>query len=462
MTRLKIQTLRDAGLSLDAIATHVGASKRTVQRVAKEAAIADPSTVDAKRDLGRPSKVTSYLPMIRDWLKAEPRLKGTAILARLEEVDYDGGKSAVYAAIRRLRPEIPKDHVSRFEAVAGEFSQHDFGQVVVRYTDGSTERVHFFVSCMKFSRMRRVFLADNERTETICHALVDAFVYFGGLPLLSVFDNPKTIVRERQKHQVKFNETFEAFCAESGVMPMATWPRRPQEKGAVENQVGYVKSSFFKALTFRDRLDLEQKLEAWHERVNDKQKSRATGETPRERHLLELSRLRPLKVDPKGYRLRYTRTVRTDGFCEFDGRRYFVGVRHVGTQATLLVSRDDVAIYRAGAFVAQHPRALIHGKCSVLPEQRSELLEKDGARSYVKRQLLLDLCPAAEYYMTEIRHRRPEHWEDQVASIYELLEIWGAERMREAFTVAAQRGVIGAEYLEAVARGDIAEEACNG
>src|SRR5207249_2131866 len=40
----------------------------------------------------------------------------------------------------------------RFEGLPGEFSQHDFGQVDVRFLDGARTRVRFFASRLKYSR----------------------------------------------------------------------------------------------------------------------------------------------------------------------------------------------------------------------------------------------------------------------------------------------------------------------
>ncbi len=69
-----------------------------------------------------------------------------------------------------------------------------------------------------------VKLVDDETTETVCHSLVDAFTYFEGVPLIAVFDNPKTIVTSRDGDRVKWNPTFGQFCAEAGIVPNATWP----------------------------------------------------------------------------------------------------------------------------------------------------------------------------------------------------------------------------------------------
>ena len=76
------------------------------------------------------------------------------------------------------------------------------------------------------------------------------------------------------------------------------WPYRPQEKGAVENLVGWVKGSFFKQRRFLDRADLEQQLREWLTEINTVRPSRATGGPPAERIAEERARLRPLKIAP--------------------------------------------------------------------------------------------------------------------------------------------------------------------
>ena len=112
------------------------------------------------------------------------------------------------------------------------------------------ERIQFFASRLKFSRLVRVRLVADQVTETVCRSLVDAFEAFGGMPLISVFDNPRTIVSSREGKHVRWQETFAQFAAECGFAPHATWPHRPREKGSVENLVGFVQSSFFKAYLF--------------------------------------------------------------------------------------------------------------------------------------------------------------------------------------------------------------------
>jgi hypothetical protein len=122
---------------------------------------------------------------------------------------------------------------------------------------------------------------------------------------------------------------------------------------------------------------------------------------------------RPSKVEPDGVP-ESRRIVRTDGYVDHLERRYFAGFEHVAKTLTARVSEHSVALWSASVHVATHPRYPLNGRYSILPEQRAQVLEKSGARPFVKRQLLADLCPAATWYMTELRHKRPETWREDV------------------------------------------------
>jgi len=74
--------------------------------------------------------------------------------------------------------------------------------VKVAYADGSSERVHFFASRLKYSRWTHVVVVPNEKVEPLIRALLMAFESFGGVPLRCVFDNPKTIVINRTLHDL--------------------------------------------------------------------------------------------------------------------------------------------------------------------------------------------------------------------------------------------------------------------
>ena len=80
----------------------------------------------------------------------------------------------------------------------GEFSRHDFGQVDVRFEDGRLERVHFFASRLKWSRIVHVVLVPDEREETLIRALLAALEAFGGVPLVTVYDGAGDATKEAE------------------------------------------------------------------------------------------------------------------------------------------------------------------------------------------------------------------------------------------------------------------------
>ena len=110
-------------------------------------------------------------PTWERWLKEDPRVASGIVLERRREKGGDAKKSAVYDFVRKLRPP-EAEGVARFEGVAGEFTQHDFGQFGVYYTDtGEKEVVHFFASRLKYSRLSHIVLFPDEKLETLCFTL---------------------------------------------------------------------------------------------------------------------------------------------------------------------------------------------------------------------------------------------------------------------------------------------------
>jgi integrase len=151
LTRHAVQVLRTAGHSYAQIAEATSLPTRTVRRVAHEAPVQhlDDGAERARRGIGRPSKTDVLRPLVIEILGKEPELMTLELLRRAREKGYRGGKAAFYDLVRELRPEGTDFHM-RFEGLPGEFSQHDFGQVDVRFVDDHVERVHFFASRLKY------------------------------------------------------------------------------------------------------------------------------------------------------------------------------------------------------------------------------------------------------------------------------------------------------------------------
>lgn len=430
LDRVRIRTLRDAGHTLEEIAATVGVGKRSVQRILKEPVIPDPESAPTpvSRGIGRPSTVGVYQDHVEGILKEEPTLPTVEILSRLRGVGYTGGKSAVYALVKAIRPPKTASPEVRFEGVPGEFSQHDFGSVKVTYAEGSSERIHFFASRLKYSRWTHVVPVPDEKVEPLIRALLAAFESFGGVPLRAVFDNPKTIVLNRDKGHIEWNPTFAHVPVDYGFGVELCWPRRANQKGSVENLVGWVKGSFFKVRRFHDREDLERQLVTWLEEVNTQRPSRATKEIPAERMNAERERLTPMAIPALAYPLRITTMVRTTGFVEYERIRYSMPPKTIGIPGTLFLYPDKVRIVTRDGTQVEHPRYPAVGNTSYRSEDRVAKLAAvhgERARLYQKRQEILDLGPPAEALMTEWVHHPRMNWKQQVEVLHDLLLWYG-------------------------------------
>lgn len=450
--RHEIQVLRRAGHAQAEVAQLARVSKRTVERVDGEDSVTtfDTDAERARRGIGRPSKAEPFRSLLVGELAVQPDVLAVELLRRAKLKGYDGAKSALYALVKELRPERPRP-VVRFEGLAGEFSQHDFGHVDVRFLDGRKERVHFFASRLKYSRWVQVTLVENEQVEALVRAMVEHFAAWGGLPLLAVFDRPKTIALKWTKEGTvtEWNPTFGAVMLDLGLGVELCWPRRPEQKGSVENLVGWVKGSFFKQRRFVDNEDLLRQLAEWHDEVNTKRPSRATRVIPAVRLSDERPRLRPLRVKPDDLALRIPVHVGPTGYVVHDTHPYSMDPDALGLPGTLYLYRDRVRIV-AGRFQAEHERKFGLDEGSTLPEHRAPrvaAVSGKRAKRYMKREHLIGLGEHALAYITELVHRRPKVWIRDVDYLHDMLERHGDDALRAAFERGLADRVFGSEYI---------------
>jgi transposase len=452
LKRHAVQVLLQAGHSQEEAARFSGISVRAVRRIAGESAVqhVDDAAERCERRIGRPSKADAFRDLATKILVEEPGLMSLEVLRRVRIAGYDGGKSAMYALIASLRP-AQVDVQMRFEGLPGEFSQHDFGQVDVRFLDGSSTRVHFFASRLKWSRWVEVTLVPDQTAETLIRTLADHFVAFGGVPLCAVFDRPKTVALHWRKsgEVTEWNPTFAYAALEVGFTAEVCWPYQPRQKGSVEQLVGWVKGSFFKQRRFRDLADLEAQLAEWQEEVNHRLANRATGVIPAVRRQEELPRLRPLRVEPADLALRYPAHVGPTAVVVFDTHSYSMPPEAAGLPATLYLFRDRVRIV-AGRHTAEHPRQRGRRQVSRLPEHRAgHLAAISGRRGkrYLKRQQLFEVGEAAVHFLTELVHRKPTAWATDVDRLHEYLQAYGPEALDRSFRAALGSGSVTVSFI---------------
>jgi transposase len=468
--RYDVIRAREAGLDARQIERLTGVPPASQRRIAHEEipfAMTD-TELHQVRQVGRPGVLTPSLrQQIDTWLAEEPALKVAEILRRLTtDYHYRDGKNPVYGYVRQVRPpKAPRLPVVRFEGVAGEFAQHDFGTLTLAYLNGTAEKLGFYAGRLKYSRMLHVALFPGETAEAYIRGLEAAAWVWGGLPLFQVVDNTKATVLRRVPDpttgevRIRYNAHFATFLREVGVFAEPTAPYAAQQKGSVENLVGFVKDGFFRARRFRHRPDLEGQLPEWLHYVNAERPCDATGVIPAVRLREEQPRLYPLPFGEAGYGLAYPAVVGRDARVRCLGYAYSTPAGWIGQAVVARVHPRQVVLHYHDQRVV-HPRLPSNGRYSLLPEHRAALFVKPRGRVMAQRQFLMDLSPEAEAFFTELVHRRPHTWRQQDLPVaWQLFEELGELRLQEALRYCLAQGAIGGEYLRAYAEAWAAEGA---
>lgn len=462
-TRYDVIRARRARLGARKVQELTCVPPRTQRRIVHEEIPFGMSDQDLHKKLavGRPSVLPEKLRAEIDALLGEDSgIKSVEVLRRLRsEHDYVAGKNPVYDYVKAMRPLKGAIPVVRFEGMAGEFCQHDWGKLTVSYLDGSSEKLIFFAARLKYSRMIHVCLVEGESTEALIRGMESAARAFDGLALINVIDNTKAGVIKRLrdpdtgKETIHYQQQFGYFLREMNLLAEPTYPYSGNQKGAVENLVRFVKEGFLLARRFRHRADLLLQLGEWQRYVNEERPCEATGEIPAKRWEVERPRLKPLPLGEEGYGLHYPAVVGRDAFVNCKGYRYSAPDTWIGQAVAARVHPDTVVLHYNQEHLV-HPRIPSNGRYSLLAEHRPALFVKPRGAVMAKRQILVDLCPAAEDFFTELVHRRPATWREQDLPIaWELFEKEGEARIREAFAYCVRREAIGGEYLRAWAEG---------
>ena len=87
--------------------------------------------------------------------------------------------STVYRLLASVRAAMPAARKVRFEGVASEFAEFDFGEVSVRLEDGTWRTGHFAGYRLRYSRWIHVGLVPNERVEAVIRSLLANFAASG-------------------------------------------------------------------------------------------------------------------------------------------------------------------------------------------------------------------------------------------------------------------------------------------
>jgi transposase len=448
MVRRKIHYFAEAAMPQAEIACRVGCSERSVRNILCEPSPDQVQEVPQTtvRRAGAPSKTESFADQARALLLERPSVPTVEVLRLARSWGYEGGDSAFFELVKRIRPpKTPVEPMVRFDGLPGEFAQFDFGEVQLTYGDGSEEKVHFFAGCLKYSRMKHVVVTPDQKAERLVRATIACLQVFGGAPKQWVYDNPKTVWVDRSQGRKELHDYLRQLVMEMNVLVEPCTPRMANQKGAVENLVGFIKKNFFLAYQFANHDDMIRQLAEWLHRVNYERPSDATKEIPIKRLESELPRLNTRKVpwSADDFPLRESAMVSPTGSIKFLNTGYSVDPRFIGAPATLFVKAKTIRI-DAGKSTCEHVREDFTGEIHRLPEHSlimTSVITAERKQTYFKRQCLLELGPAAQIFLDRLIMRaHGNSWYKDIHRLFDIYQSHGQKNLLKAMEIATIAG----------------------
>jgi transposase len=435
---------REAGLNSSQIGRELGIDPETA---AKYAAL---STYPRRGATRRASKLDPFKPLIIRWLEHHP-YSATRIYQRLcAEEGYTGGLSIVKDHVRAVRPRHRPAYLSLAFA-PGEAAQVDWGSAGVIRIGNTRRRLSFFCMVLSHSRMAYLEFTCGEATEHFLACHQNALEFFGGTPAAILIDNLKTgVLEHRFGRQAVFNPRYLDFAAHYGFEPRACTVRKANEKGRVENLVGYVKKNLLAGLELPDSLGaINTTARHWLDTVANVRLHKETRRQPAEHFATdEKPALRPLPPVPAD--ISVARVVRVTNRCRVtvDTNRYSVPHLYASQRLTLHAFADRLCLYHAHNLVATHPRSYERHRDFEDPDHVRELLEQRRRARDAKWLLTFyALGPHSEFYHQQLKAR---HLNERVHinKIVALVEIYGPEKVALAMEDAIQSEAYSSQYIE--------------
>jgi transposase len=273
----------------------------------------------------------------------------------ISEQGYDGGYTAVKEAVRAYRHRTQEVFVPLSHPPG--WAQVDFGYAKIEL-DGEQTEVAFFVMTLPYSDTFFIRAFFRECTETFQEGHKRAFEFFGAIPVRISYDNSKiAVISVGRGRNRKLTDGFLRLQSHYHFTEHFCRVRRPNEKGHVENLVGFSRRNFMvpvpKVKTIEElnryletqcRNDLKRTLRGKEKTKNGLLQEELPSMLPLPRERFEAHRVEKTSVGPLS-------------LVRFDRNDYSVPTEYAHHPVTAIGTVEEVRLVVNDHLAARHPRS---------------------------------------------------------------------------------------------------------
>ena len=436
----RIKQLREQGLTPAQISDRMGLDSRTVRKWLNRPGF------QQRLPCCRPSKLDPYKQEIIRMVERYP-FTAVQIFQKIKEQGFDGGYTIVKEYVRKIRPRKQAVYLTlRF--APGECAQVDWGSYKSIAVGNTTRRLSFFVMVLCYCRMMYVEFTVSQTMEHFLGCHQRALEFFGGVPEKVMVDNLKSAVLKRVTGQEPvFNPRYLDFANHYGFRIVPCGVRKGNEKGRVENAVGYIKKNFLAGLDPGDFKVINPAARQWLETIANVRIHGVTKKKPAQMFPEEAKALAPLPA--LAYDTATVTQVRASKQFRvtLDSNRYSVPAEYAGMRLTMKAYSDRICLYHENKLIARHVRCYDRHQDIENPDHPKALLaRKRKARDQKLLMRFLTLSPCAEQYYHGLKERRLNQLH-HIRQIVALSEIYDEQQVARAIEDACEFKAFSSEYI---------------
>jgi transposase len=426
------------------IATQLGVHRDVVRRVL---GIDARNAAARARPPSRPSDVDPFIAFIRATLAEHPTLVSTRLFDMIKDRGYTGSPRRLREVVRAHRPPKPRETFAHLDFIAGEQSQIDWAHLGKIQVRGAQRDLWLFVLTLSWSRAFWAELVLDLGVASLRRSLVRAAGFFGGVTRQWLFDNPKTVVVERDRDKVRFQTDLLDLCSYYHVEPRVCVPRKANQKGRVERMIRYLRERHFAARTISNIADGNKQLLVFIDQIaNARPHPDQQGRTVGDMLVEEQGRLLALPEHPMSTDQVLVAPLDKYGYVSFDRNRYAVPNPSSST-VTLSVSESEVRILDGLFDVIRHPRS--YGRRERIGRVLSTIVQKPATVEHSVRAQLRASAPQIDVLYTR--------WLDlglnlgsMTARVNRIAQLYSAGCFREAVEVMVAQKLADPGALESI------------
>ncbi len=417
----------------------------TIRQIAKELRMCAKSVSriisgkEKPKRLPKPTLLSPYLKLIREWYARHPSLKATQVYERLKDYGYTGKYTQVSAYTKNFRKRGMTVY-HELEFLPGQCAQVDWMEANLSFG-----KVHGFVFILAWSRYLFVKFYPRSSMEFFLDGHVEAYKEIGGAARENWYDNLKSVVITR-KPSITFNAQFVDYARHMGISIHACNPGRGNEKGRVERAIRDIRN-LIGADDFADIRDLNAKADQWRRQWNERT-HRTTRRTPASA-LLDETLLALPALPYKPYRAVQASIGKT-AFVEFETNRYSVPADYAGMTAMILAYPGYIEIAVGERKIARHIRSYGRYQKTEHPSHREALLERTPHGKYERIYHLMKRMGKEMDHFLVMAESEGEERTGCAYGLFRLLRSFSKEMLLSAVREANTLHIYRLRYIESI------------